>query len=86
MTRSATWLPTMPPNQRHWSRACSQESALPSVTYAGAATQIARLHELAGLGVDQFALYLQHDDKDGTLAAYGTHVIPAVTDREAART
>jgi hypothetical protein len=34
---------------------------------------------LAGLGVDQFALYLQHDDKDGTLAAYGEHVIPQVT-------
>ena len=27
--------------------------------------QIERLHELSGLGVDQFALYLQHDDKDG---------------------
>jgi probable F420-dependent oxidoreductase len=48
--------------------------------------QIERLGELAGLGVDQFALYLQHDDKDGTLAAYGTHVIPAVNEREAART
>ena len=35
--------------------------------------------ELAGLGVDQFALYLQHDAKDATLAAYGEHVIPQVT-------
>jgi probable F420-dependent oxidoreductase len=50
------------------------------------AAQIARLHELADIGVDQFALYLQHDDKDGTLAAYGQHVIPAVNAREAART
>jgi probable F420-dependent oxidoreductase len=41
--------------------------------------QVAKLEELAGLGVDQFALYLQHDDKDGTLAAYGEHVIPQVT-------
>ncbi len=50
------------------------------------ATQIARLQELAGLGVDQFALYLQHDDKDATLASYGQHVIPAVNAREAAKT
>jgi probable F420-dependent oxidoreductase len=40
--------------------------------------QVAKLEELAGLGVDQFALYLQHDDKDGTLAAYGERVIPQV--------
>ena len=40
--------------------------------------QVAKLEELAGLGADQFALYLQHDDKDGTLAAYGEHVIPQV--------
>jgi hypothetical protein len=48
--------------------------------------QIARLHELEDLGVDQFALYLQHDAKDATLAAYGEHVMPAVVDREAAKT
>ena len=46
--------------------------------------QVAKLEELAGLGVDQFALYLQHDDKDGTLAAYGDHVIPEVGRRAAA--
>ncbi len=44
-----------------------------------AQTQIARLDELAGLGVDQFALYLQHDAKDATLAAYGEQVIPAAS-------
>jgi probable F420-dependent oxidoreductase len=38
-----------------------------------------RLNELKDLGVDQFAVYLQHDDKDGTLAAYGEHIIPALT-------
>jgi probable F420-dependent oxidoreductase len=37
-----------------------------------------RLAELRKLGVDQFALYLQHDAKESTLAAYGEHVIPAV--------
>jgi probable F420-dependent oxidoreductase len=42
------------------------------------AEQVARLEALAGLGVDQFALYLQHDAKDETLAAYGEEVIPAV--------
>ena len=39
---------------------------------------IDRLQELAALGVDQFALYLMHDDRDKTLAAYGTSVIPAL--------
>lgn len=39
---------------------------------------IRRLEELKALGVDQFALYLQHDDKDNTLAQYGERVIPAV--------
>ncbi len=39
---------------------------------------IRRLKELQALGVDQFAVYLQHDDKDHTLAAYGEKIIPAV--------
>ena len=34
-----------------------------------------RLEELKELGVDQFALYLQHDDKAGTLEAYGNHIV-----------
>jgi hypothetical protein len=38
-----------------------------------------RLAELKELGVDQFALYLQHDAKESTLAAYGEHVIPVVS-------
>jgi probable F420-dependent oxidoreductase len=46
--------------------------------------QVARLEALAGLGVDHFGLYLQHDNKDGTLAAYGEQVIPEVGRREAA--
>jgi probable F420-dependent oxidoreductase len=40
---------------------------------------LARLKELQDLGVDQFAVYLQHDDKPGTLAAYGEHLIPALS-------
>ncbi|MDR7274516.1 TIGR03842 family LLM class F420-dependent oxidoreductase [Catenuloplanes atrovinosus] len=38
--------------------------------------KLARLREL---GVDQFAVYLQHDDQEHTLAEYGKHVIPAFT-------
>jgi probable F420-dependent oxidoreductase len=38
-----------------------------------------RLAELRELGVDQFAVYLQHDAKDETLAAYGEQIIPAVS-------
>jgi len=37
---------------------------------------LARLRELRDLGVDQFAVYLQHDDKEGTLDAYGKHIVP----------
>jgi probable F420-dependent oxidoreductase len=48
------------------------------------AEQITRLEELAGLGVDQYALYLQHDAKDETLAAYGEHVIPQIRQEAAA--
>jgi probable F420-dependent oxidoreductase len=39
---------------------------------------IERLEELKELGVDQFSLYLMHDDRDKTLAAYAADVIPAV--------
>ena len=41
---------------------------------------IRRLEELKALGVDQFAVYLQHDDKDHTLAQYGEKIIPAIKD------
>jgi len=47
--------------------------------------QVQRLAELRDLGVDQFAVYLQHDKKDATLAAYGEQIIPAVNTRIAAR-
>jgi probable F420-dependent oxidoreductase len=39
---------------------------------------VARLAELAYLGVDQFALYLMHDGADSTFEAYRSAVIPAV--------
>jgi probable F420-dependent oxidoreductase len=40
--------------------------------------QVARLQELAGVGVDHYGLYLQHDAQDATLAAFGETVIPHV--------
>ena len=39
---------------------------------------VARLRELQALGVDQFAVYLQHDAKEATLRAYGDVVLPAL--------
>lgn len=40
---------------------------------------IAKLSELKALGVDQFAGYLQHDNKEETLRVYGETVIPALS-------
>jgi probable F420-dependent oxidoreductase len=45
-----------------------------------------RLQALKALGVDQFALYLQHDAQDEVLRDYGTRVMPAVADVLPART
>ena len=41
---------------------------------------IERMRRLQELGVHQFSIYLQHDDKDATLRAYGEKVLPAVAD------
>ncbi len=43
-----------------------------------AGAHLDRLRELAGMGVDQFAVYLMHDQPGETLAAYGREVIPAL--------
>lgn len=50
------------------------------------AHQVQRLNELKALGVDQFAVYLQHDGKDETLRSYGERVIPAIADSVLAKT
>lgn len=42
------------------------------------AAHIERLKALEALGVDQFAIYLMHDQKDETLNAYGQRIIPAI--------
>ncbi len=41
---------------------------------------IEKLQALKELGVDQFAGYLQHDNKEETLRVYGESVIPALRD------
>ncbi|MBC6449512.1 TIGR03842 family LLM class F420-dependent oxidoreductase [Actinokineospora xionganensis] len=41
-----------------------------------ASAHVDRIAELTELGVDQFALYLMHDQREKTLAAYGDDVIP----------
>ena len=46
---------------------------------------VARLQELAALGVDQFAIYLQHDGKAETLTAYSESIMPAVVESIPAR-
>ncbi len=43
------------------------------------AAHIEKLQALRDLGVDQFAIYLMHDQKDETLNAYGQRIIPAMT-------
>ncbi|MEV4146448.1 TIGR03842 family LLM class F420-dependent oxidoreductase [Amycolatopsis sp. NPDC049691] len=44
-----------------------------------ASAHVERLQELAELGVDQFSLYLMHDDREATLASYGAQIIPKLT-------
>jgi probable F420-dependent oxidoreductase len=46
---------------------------------------VAKLKQLADIGVGHFGLYLQHDAQDATLSAFGEHVIPAVGDHLLAR-
>jgi probable F420-dependent oxidoreductase len=46
---------------------------------------IEKLEKLKAIGVDQFAGYLQHDNKEETLRVYGETVIPAISDHILAR-
>jgi probable F420-dependent oxidoreductase len=46
---------------------------------------VRRLNELRELGTDQFAIYLQHDDKDHTLAEYGERIIPRLAEHTVAK-
>ncbi|MGF1617086.1 MAG: TIGR03842 family LLM class F420-dependent oxidoreductase [Acidimicrobiia bacterium] len=42
---------------------------------------IEKLELLESLGVDQFGIYLMHDEKDRTLELYGESIIPAINGR-----
>ncbi|MFB7614355.1 TIGR03842 family LLM class F420-dependent oxidoreductase [Kitasatospora sp. NPDC056181] len=44
------------------------------------AAQLERLHRLRALGVDQFAVYAMHDAVEATIDAYGTDVIPRLSE------
>jgi probable F420-dependent oxidoreductase len=50
-----------------------------------ASDHIEKLEELKSIGVDQFAGYLQHDNKEETLRVYGETVIPALKEHVAAK-
>lgn len=50
-----------------------------------AAEHIEKLQALKEIGVDQFAGYLQHDNKEETLRVYGETVIPAFRDQIVAK-
>ena len=46
---------------------------------------IEKLKQLKDIGVDQFAGYLQHDNKEETMRVYGETIIPALRDHVTAR-
>ena len=46
---------------------------------------IAKLEQLKAIGVDQFAVYLQHDNKEETLRVYGETIIPALQEHVRAK-
>lgn len=46
---------------------------------------VAKLKELKDIGVDQFAVYLQHDNKEETLRVYGESIMPALREHVTAK-
>ena len=46
---------------------------------------VAKLEQLKAIGVDQFAVYLQHDNKEETLRAYGELIMPRVQEHVIAK-
>ena len=57
---------------------CPTRSSTASASSARSRRTSSACAELEALGVDQFAVYLQHDAMDETLEAYGASVIPAL--------
>ncbi|MDO9457909.1 TIGR03842 family LLM class F420-dependent oxidoreductase [Nocardioides sp.] len=46
---------------------------------------VAKLEELKAIGVDQFAVYLQHDNKEETMRVYGESIMPVLRDHVTAK-
>lgn len=46
---------------------------------------VAKLEELKSIGVDQFAVYLQHDNKEETLRVYGESIMPLLREQVTAK-
>jgi probable F420-dependent oxidoreductase len=46
---------------------------------------VAKLEELKAIGVDQFSIYLQHDNKEETMRVYGESVMPHLRDHVTAK-
>ncbi len=46
---------------------------------------VAKLEELKSIGVDQFAVYLQHDNKEETMRQYGESVMPRLREHVTAK-
>ena len=73
--RRATTTPTSCPTRSSTGSACSA----PPTSTSRSSSSCARL------GVDQFAGYLQHDNKEETLRVYGETVIPALSEHVTAK-
>lgn len=46
---------------------------------------VAKLEELKAIGVDQFSVYLQHDNKEETMRLYGESIMPRLRDHVTAK-
>jgi len=46
---------------------------------------VAKLEQLKAIGVDQFAIYLQHDNKEETMRLYGESIMPELRDKVTAK-
>ncbi len=46
---------------------------------------VAKLEQLRAIGVNQFSVYLQHDNKEETLRVYGETIMPALRDQLTAK-
>ncbi len=46
---------------------------------------VAKLEQLKAIGVDQFAIYLQHDNKEETMRLYGESIMPGLRDHVTAK-